>query len=88
MPITVLDHIKGSEIPPAWQKDLKADPEETFRITIEPENGDEDMPPEEMISDEMIASEKRSDEDYKAGRFTRCKTKEESDKFFKELWDE
>ncbi|MFQ5717282.1 MAG: hypothetical protein ACE5GQ_09300 [Nitrospinales bacterium] len=88
MSITVLKHIKGSDIPDAWREKLKIDPDETFRVTIEPESGlgDKEMPPEEMISDELIESVKQSEEDLKAGRFTRCRTKEESDDFFKKAW--
>lgn len=40
------------------------------------------------ISDELIESVKRSEEDIKAGRYTECKTKKESEAFFKKILDE
>ncbi|MFQ5674020.1 MAG: hypothetical protein ACE5G9_13120, partial [Nitrospinales bacterium] len=88
MSITVLKHIKGSDIPDSWKEKFKIDPNETFRVTIEQESGldEEEMPPEEMLSNGLVESVKQSDEDLKAGRFTRCRTKEESDDFFKKAW--
>lgn len=35
MPSTVLDNIKGSEIPPVWLKKIKENPDKMFKITIE-----------------------------------------------------
>ena len=35
-PITV-EHIKGKEIPPAWIREGKVNPEESFRVILEPE---------------------------------------------------
>lgn len=37
MPITVLEHIKGSEIPAPWRKKAKASPDQTFTITMKTE---------------------------------------------------
>ncbi len=37
MPGIIADHIKGKEIPPSWFKKRQIDPEETFRVTLEPE---------------------------------------------------
>jgi hypothetical protein len=88
MPITVLEHVKGSELPASWKKKTKFDPEQTFTITIKPENEEEDMPPEEMISDELIKSVKRSEADQKAGRYTRCRSKKEREAHYKKVLDE
>ncbi|MBU0698606.1 MAG: hypothetical protein ABIK98_07480 [Pseudomonadota bacterium] len=82
MPITVLEHIKGSDLPSAWQKKLNADPDQTFTVTLEPE----DMPLEERISDELVKEVKESEKSYKQGKFTRCKTKKEQDAFFEKAW--
>ncbi len=35
-PITV-EHIKGKEIPPSWIREGKVNPEESFRVILEPE---------------------------------------------------
>ena len=82
MPITVLEHIKGSELPSAWRKKINADPNQTFTVTLEPE----DMPLEERISDKLIQEVKESEKSYKQGKFTRCKTKKEQDAFFDGVW--
>ncbi|MBF0473982.1 MAG: hypothetical protein HQK91_06675 [Nitrospirae bacterium] len=66
---------------------LNTDPEKSFTVTIE-EIEDEDMPPEEMISQKLIDAVKRSEEDIKAGRYTECKTNEDIDSFFKKILDE
>ena len=35
-PITV-EHIKGKEIPPSWIREGRVNPEESFRVILEPE---------------------------------------------------
>lgn len=45
-------------------------------------------PPEEEISDELVNAVRESEEDIKAGRFTQCKTKEESNEFLDSLMSE
>lgn len=45
-------------------------------------------PPEEEISDELVKAVRESEEDIKAGRFTRCNTKEESKAFLDSLMSE
>ena len=54
--------IKGSELPDKWRKQANVDPDEFLRITIEPESerDDEVMPPEERISDKLIAEVRKS----------------------------
>ncbi|MBF0473142.1 MAG: hypothetical protein HQK91_03325 [Nitrospirae bacterium] len=37
MSATILEHIKGSELPKIWQERLKVTPNQTFTITIEPD---------------------------------------------------
>lgn len=46
MSTTVLDNIKGSEIPPVWLKKTKEKPDRLFKITIEVKHKD---PPEETV---------------------------------------
>lgn len=35
MPITIIDNIKGNEIPLQWLKKAKESPDSTFKITLE-----------------------------------------------------
>ncbi len=90
MSVTILKHIKGSEFPVSWKKKLKVDPDQDFTVIVEPEldHEGEEMPGEDMISDELIKAVKLSENDIKAGRYTECKTKEESDTFFKKILNE
>ncbi|MGR3317740.1 MAG: hypothetical protein ACUZ8O_04605 [Candidatus Anammoxibacter sp.] len=90
MSVTILKHIKGSELPLSWRNKLKFDPDQAFTVIVEPEQEykDEKMPKEDMISDELIKAVKRSEDDMKAGCYTECKTKEESDTFFKKILNE
>ena len=74
MSTTVLEHVKGSELPAAWFKKIKADPHQTFTVTLEPE---EDMPPEDRISDKFIKAVKESEESIKAGKGTLHQSTEE-----------
>ncbi len=87
---TVLQHVKKADLPTRWQKQLSADDSEyqTFRIIIEPEEADENMPPEEMIREEFVEEIKRRDEAYKKGGYVECNTKEERDKFFESVWND
>lgn len=89
MTATILEHVKGSELLDTLKK-LQPDPNQIFRVILEPENESEkkDMPPEEMISDELINSVKRSEECYKSGKGTICKNKKESAEFFNKIWNE
>ncbi len=81
----IIKYIKGSEIPGSWE--VKVQPSQTF-VVIEVKGEDENLPSEEMFTDEFIESIKRSEEDYKAGRFTRCETDEEIDNFFQKILNE
>lgn len=74
MPTTVLEHVKGSELPAAWLKKIKADPPQTFTVTLEPEAA---MPPEDRISDELIKAVKKSEESIRAGKGTFHQSTEE-----------
>lgn len=40
MPIKILEHIKVSELPARWRKELQTYPNQTFTVTIEAEQGD------------------------------------------------
>jgi len=40
------------------------------------------------LIDHQIACSQRGEEDIKAGRYTECKTKKESEAFFKKILDE
>ena len=86
---SVISHVKGSMIPDPWAKQIKADPEEIYTITFRVESKyEEDMPSEDSIRPEFIEEIKRSEEDYKQGRYTRCSSDEEIDQFFKQVLDE
>ncbi len=74
MPTTVLENVKGSELPTAWQKKIKSDPSQTYIVILEP---DEDLPPEDRISDELIKAVKKSEESIRAGKGTLHESTEE-----------
>ena len=38
MPATVIDNIKGRELPAAWRKKMKAVPDERYSISIQPQH--------------------------------------------------
>lgn len=80
--------IKGSDLLPEIIARLHLSPEKVYEIREQREDEEEDMPPEEMISDALIESVKRSEADHKAGRFTRCRTKEEREAHYKKVLDE
>ena len=86
----ILQNIKGSEIPDAWRQQIGTDPDQFYTVIIRPQNeepDEEEMPPEEMISEEFIEAVERSSEEYKAGKGTLCRNKEELDAFFKGIWE-
>ena len=89
MSVIIFEHVKGIDLVNTLKK-IQPDPNQTFKIIVETENEHqkEDMPSEEMISDELIKAVKCSEESYTAGRGVTCKNKEESEKFFKKIWDE
>jgi hypothetical protein len=93
MPTTILKHIKGSEMPKAWLKKLKAEPDKIFTVTIEEIQTleieeDMPMPPEEMISEKLIKAVQESEKQCLRGEGTLCKTKEERKAFFKSVWND
>lgn len=45
MPITVLENIRGKELPKSWRETLKVKPEETLKITIESKSKKEGKAP-------------------------------------------
>ena len=60
---------------------------EYVRVIYEPDE-EANMPPEEDFTDEFIKAVEKSEEDFKAGRYVECKTKEEFDVLFKSIWNE
>ncbi|KJR43777.1 hypothetical protein MCHI_000332 [Candidatus Magnetoovum chiemensis] len=79
----LIEHVKGSELPDELAKRLHIEPDVTYTVNIEIE---EDMPPEEMLKEEFVREIEKSDKEYEEGKGTLCKTKQESDAFFKEVW--
>ena len=65
MPATVLENIKGSDLPRAWLSRMKIDPQQTFTVTLEPE---EVMPPEDQISEKLIKAVEASEKSLMAGK--------------------
>ena len=87
---TIYKHVKGS-VPSELLKKLEENPKEEFRITLLPEyevDEDEDMPPEEAISDELVESVNQSEAAFKAGDCTKPETPEELQAGLKKIWDE
>ncbi|MBF0549143.1 MAG: hypothetical protein HQK60_01285 [Deltaproteobacteria bacterium] len=72
MPAKTVEHVKGSELPTGLLEKLGFLPQETFRITVEPEYEDDgnefDVRP---FAPEFLEAMKRSEEDAKAGRVTK-----------------
>ena len=87
MPALVLGHIKGKDLSNALKK-LKTDPDKKFTVIIEPEAeyAKQHMPAEEKIRPEFIHAVEKSNKNYKAGRFTRCRTKEDRASYLKKVW--
>ena len=75
---TVLENIKRSELPAAWRKKIKTNPNQTFTVIVEPE---EAMPPEDQISDKFINAVKKSEKSIKAGKGTFHRTVEDLFKY-------
>jgi len=49
MPTTVIDNIKGRELPVDWQRKMKAIPEESYSVTIRPQKEERSL--EEIMED-------------------------------------
>ncbi|MBF0609049.1 MAG: hypothetical protein HQL61_16040 [Magnetococcales bacterium] len=49
---------------------------------------EKEMPPEEMFREDFIREMETRDKQYQEGKVTLCRTKEESDTFFREAWGE
>lgn len=64
MSTTILEHIKGSEFPDSWKKKLEAKPDQTFTVTIKPDQ--EDTTP--IKSRWAQVAERISKENYLKGR--------------------
>ena len=90
MPMKVLKHIKNiEEVLGVLRQEFEDNPLQMFTITIKPEiYSEDDMPPEEMISEGLIKAVEESEMDIKAGRYTICKTREESEIFFNKILNE
>ncbi len=92
MSATTLERIKGSELPDSLLKRLQGQPDQVFIILPESEiELDDDgnlMLPESAFRIEFVKEiEKQRREDHGKGS-TICRTKEENDAFFKEVWDQ
>ncbi len=92
MSTQIVENVKGSDLPSSWQQHVDVDPDQLYTVTLIPQNDenetDEDMPPEEMLSDEIIEIIEKSRAEYQTGDFTRCKSKKEREAFFAELDNE
>lgn len=89
MSIKVFRHIKNTdEALGALHKEFEDNPSKTFTITIETEYGENDMPEEEMISEELIKAVEESEKSYKFGKYIRCETKKDREAFFKSVWND
>ncbi|MBF0477372.1 MAG: hypothetical protein HQK59_16430 [Deltaproteobacteria bacterium] len=78
MPARTIEHVKGSDLPSAWLEKFDFLPQETFTVTVQPEDEDDlDYPPEEAFRPEFIAELKRRDREYDKNKSTICHTDEE-----------
>lgn len=88
MSTMVFEGILGKDLYSLIER-LNADPEKSYTVTIEETiETEEDMPPEERISQRLIDAVEQSEEDIKAGRYTECKTNKEIDVFFEKILNE
>jgi len=90
MSTTVFEAVKGKELGGIIEG-LNADPEKYFNVTIsieETAESDEDMPPEERISQRLIDAVEESGRQYLRGEGTLCKTDEENEAFFNKIWND
>ncbi|MBI5185276.1 MAG: hypothetical protein HZA01_06070 [Nitrospinae bacterium] len=62
--------IKGSDLLPEIIARLHLNPEKVYEIRERREYEEEDMPPEEMIREEIIAEVEKSSQDYREGKGT------------------
>lgn len=67
MPTTV---IKGSDLLPEIIARLHLNPEKVYEIRERHEHEEEDMPPEEMIREEIIAEVEKSSQEHREGKGT------------------
>lgn len=84
-----LEHIKASKLAPDLLKQAGLCPDDNLKITIEKEQDEEDnYPSEEMIRDDFVKEMEQRRNQWKEGKGTLCKTKKESDAFFKKVWED
>ena len=71
MPMQVLEHVSGREIPAKWREEKGLNLDETFKLLIVPDKEIQEPPKRKVYSDEVkaIAKEAKrlSEEDKKAG---------------------
>ncbi|WP_040336427.1 hypothetical protein [Candidatus Magnetobacterium casense] len=81
----IIEHVKGSDIPTEWAKKLDIEADVIYTVDIDVEK---EMPPEEMFREDFIREMEARDKQYQEGKGTLCRTREESDAFFREAWGE
>ena len=87
MSLTIFNRIRGKDLPDLIKE--KTNPDSLFRVVIEQiDENDENIPSEEMINESLVKAVEQSEEDYKAGQFTRFETKEDMFEHFDKIWKE
>lgn len=82
-----LKHVKASKLAPDLLKQAGLCPDDNLKLTIEKEQNDNDnYPPEEMIREDFVEEMEMRRNQWKEGKGTLCKSKEESDAFFEKVW--
>ncbi|KJU87466.1 hypothetical protein MBAV_000342 [Candidatus Magnetobacterium bavaricum] len=81
----IIEHVKGSDIPTEWAKKLDIEADVIYTVDIDVE---EEMPSEEMFREDFIREIETRDKQYQEGKGTLCRTRQESDAFFREAWGE
>jgi len=84
-----LEHVKASKLAPDLLKQAGLCADDNLTITIKKEQNKEDnYPSEEMIKKDFVVEMDGRRNQWKDKKGTLCKTKNESDAFFKKVWED
>jgi hypothetical protein len=83
MAIQIFDNIKRSEIIDFLKEKMPMDPNQTYRIVIEPEQeySEEVQPVEELITEETILAVQISSKDHQVKNYSECRNESELNHF-------
>ena len=88
MPVSVLEHVSGEEIPVKWRKDKGINPGKTFKVIFIPDDEIENPPKRKVYSNNVkaiVAEGKRLSKKEKKAGITRKKSFERLDSTLKKI---